>query len=223
MLENALRVAGISVWFDKTRLEWGDDLRSAIDRGIKNCRYGIVIFSKAFLAKKKWTEYELNSLFARESAGKKIILPIWHGITRDDLLEYGAFADRIAIVSVQESADEIVGNLRRMLGRTSSDRGEWDKVITETTSPGSTRTTEALSLAHYGASEIRTLGATFRCGEHAGAISFPGTNLRPFDPIRIVSVDFVKEPNYSCLLGRDILQNWEITFDGRRKMVTFED
>lgn len=35
--------------------------------------------------------------------------------------------------------------------------------------------------------EITAIGATHRCGEHAGAISFPGTTLRPLDPIRIVS------------------------------------
>jgi hypothetical protein len=72
-------------------------------------------------------------------------------------------------------------------------------------------------------SEITAVGTTHRCGEHAGAVSFPGTNLRPFDPIRIVSVDFVKERNYAILIGRDILRNWVITFDGRSKRVTITD
>jgi Retroviral aspartyl protease len=72
-------------------------------------------------------------------------------------------------------------------------------------------------------SEITAVGATHRCGEHAGAISFPGTDLRPFDPLRIVSVDFPKERNYAILIGRDILRNWVITFDGRCKRVTIAD
>ncbi len=72
-------------------------------------------------------------------------------------------------------------------------------------------------------SEITAVGTTHRCGEHAGAVSFPGTNLRSFDPIRIVSVDFVKERNYAILIGRDILRNWVITFDGRSKRVTITD
>src|ERR1035438_6435361 len=50
-------------------------------------------------------------------------------------------------------------------------------------------------------SEITAVGTAHRCGEHAGAVSFPSTNLRPFDPIRIVSVDFVKERNYAILIG----------------------
>lgn len=117
-LVKALEAAGIKVWFDKTAFEWGDDLRPSIDRGLANCRYGIVIFSKAFLRKKKWTEYELNSLFALEQPGRKIILPIWHGITRDDVLEYGAgFADRLAKVSSKDSYDDIVEILLGLLGR----------------------------------------------------------------------------------------------------------
>ena len=54
-------------------------------------------------------------------------------------------------------------------------------------------------------SEITAIGATHRCGEHAGAISFPDTPLRRLDPIRIVSVEFPKERYYAILIGRDIL------------------
>ena len=46
-LVKALEAAGISVWFDKIAMEWGDSLRSEIDRGLAACRYGIVVFSKA--------------------------------------------------------------------------------------------------------------------------------------------------------------------------------
>jgi hypothetical protein len=72
-------------------------------------------------------------------------------------------------------------------------------------------------------SEISAVGAIHHCGEHAGAISFPGTNLRPFNSIRIVSLDFPKEKHYAILIGRDILRNWIVTFDGRAKRVTIDD
>jgi hypothetical protein len=117
-LVKALEAAGIRVWYDKSALEWGDDLRPEIDRGLTNCRYGVVVFSKAFLRKKKWTEYELDSLFAMEKVGRKVILPIWHGITRDDLIPYSpAFADRLAKVSPTDSYGAIVESLLAMLGR----------------------------------------------------------------------------------------------------------
>lgn len=72
-------------------------------------------------------------------------------------------------------------------------------------------------------SELRTLAGQFSCGEHAGAISFPGTTLRPVDSLRIVSADFMRERNIACLIGMDILRNWLITFDGRSKRVIIED
>lgn len=71
--------------------------------------------------------------------------------------------------------------------------------------------------------EITAIGATHRCGEHAGAISFPGTNLRSLDPIRIVSAVFARQRYYACLIGRDILRNWVLTFDGRSKRVTITE
>ena len=78
-------------------------------------------------------------------------------------------------------------------------------------------------LLQTGETEIRVLGSLHKCGEHAGAISFPGTNLRSFDPIRIISADFVQERHYAILIGRDILRNWTITFDARHKRVTVVD
>lgn len=71
--------------------------------------------------------------------------------------------------------------------------------------------------------EITAIGASHPCGEHAGSISFPGTNLRSLESVRIVSAVFMKERNYACLIGRDILRNWVLTFDGRRKRITIVD
>lgn len=71
--------------------------------------------------------------------------------------------------------------------------------------------------------EITAIGATHRCGEHAGSISFPGSHLRRIDPVRIVSVDFMKERHYACLIGRDILRNWVLTFDGKLRKVLIEE
>jgi len=117
-LATALEAAGVSVWYDRLILEWGDDLRSTIDNGLVNCRYGIVILSKAFLEKKKWTEHELSGLVAREQAGKKLVLPIWHGITRDDLVQYSpTLADRLAKISESDSYQDIVNSLLAILGR----------------------------------------------------------------------------------------------------------
>ena len=136
-LVKALKEAGIRVWFDNQILEWGDDLRTSITQGLSNCRYGIVVFSKAFLQKKKWTEYELNGLFARERSGSKLILPIWHGITREDLLSYSpTFADRLAKVSSTDDYINIVETLLRMLGRQPSGQASNRSTVSATVHEG---------------------------------------------------------------------------------------
>jgi len=72
-------------------------------------------------------------------------------------------------------------------------------------------------------SEVRTLGGIYHCGEHAASISFPNTDLRSIDSICVFSGDFIREPRYACLIGRDILRNWRITFDGKSKRIVIED
>jgi len=52
-LVKALEAAGIRVWYDRLTLEWGADLRRGINSGLKNCAFGIVVLSKAFLTEKK--------------------------------------------------------------------------------------------------------------------------------------------------------------------------
>jgi hypothetical protein len=116
VLVQKLEQAGIKVWFDRTAINWGSDLRITIDHGLKNCTYGIVVFSKAFFAQKKWTEYELSGLFALEEPGRTRILPIWHGITEAEMKAYGpAFSLRLAKASSRDSYQEIVASVKKMV------------------------------------------------------------------------------------------------------------
>jgi Retroviral aspartyl protease len=69
-------------------------------------------------------------------------------------------------------------------------------------------------------SPIRTMGGDCLCDEYSGSISFPDSNLPEIGIVRLRAVDFNREPFYSCLIGRDILKNWDIRFDGRSKRVT---
>jgi len=80
-----LRENGVSVWYDEFELQIGDSLRRNIDKGLKYSRYGIVVLSEAFF-NKDWPQRELDGLFAREINGEKVILPIWHKISKMKLL-----------------------------------------------------------------------------------------------------------------------------------------
>ena len=64
-LAEALRARHIEVWYDEFSLRVGDGLRQAIDRGLVNSQFGIVVLSPAFF-RKRWTQRELNGLVARE-------------------------------------------------------------------------------------------------------------------------------------------------------------
>jgi hypothetical protein len=117
----ALRENSISVWLDSLVLKWGSSLREAIDNGLKRSRFVIVVLSKAFLAKKKWTEYELSSAFAIETVNEKRILPIWHRIVHADLREYSpGLTDRLARETDKHSFEEIARELLVLLGRSGS-------------------------------------------------------------------------------------------------------
>ena len=114
-LAEAIENAGFRVWYDKFSLTFGDSLRKSIDEGLANSRYGIVILSSYFF-KKKWTEYELNGLVAREMRGHKVILPIWHKITIDEILSYSpTLADKVALDTSRDSIEEIVEQLKKLL------------------------------------------------------------------------------------------------------------
>jgi hypothetical protein len=71
--------------------------------------------------------------------------------------------------------------------------------------------------------EISVMGGSIQGGEYAGSVSFPGTTLRSYDPIRIVSGNFHMEHRFSCLIGIDIIRHWKITFDAQSKLVTIDD
>ncbi|WP_368666895.1 toll/interleukin-1 receptor domain-containing protein [Dysgonomonas sp. 511] len=113
-LAEALRNNGFEVWYDEFELKIGDSLRKKIDYGLSNANYGIVIVSPSFV-KKNWTEYELNGMVAREMNGHKVILPIWHKISKDEVLKYSpTLADKLALNTSIHTIDDIVQNLKSL-------------------------------------------------------------------------------------------------------------
>jgi hypothetical protein len=114
-LANALRQENVDVWFDEFSLKLGDSLRRSIDKGLKLSRFGIVVLSPSFFAK-RWTDYELDGLTEKEmSRGETVILPIWHEVSHDDVAGYSlSLAGRVAVKSsdglatVVESITEVL-------------------------------------------------------------------------------------------------------------------
>jgi hypothetical protein len=109
-LYEALKSKGVSIWFDEFTLKLGDSLRGAIDKGLARSKYGVVILSKHFF-EKHWPTQELNGLATREVNGKKVILPIWHKVTHDDVAGFSpTLADRLAIAT-DKGLEKIVNSI----------------------------------------------------------------------------------------------------------------
>ena len=90
-LAHALRDGGLAVWYDEFELRIGDSLRRKIDHGLANSRFGVVVLSRAFFSK-GWTNYELDGLVTRAVGGDQVLLPIWHDITKQELIDYSLSA-----------------------------------------------------------------------------------------------------------------------------------
>jgi len=115
-LAEALEARGLRVWFDEFTLRVGDRLRRSIDHGLANSRYGVVILSPHFFGK-EWPQKELDGLVQRESAGEKVVLPVWHNISAEQIKEYSpTLADRIAVAS-DRGLEHVVSELLRVIPR----------------------------------------------------------------------------------------------------------
>ena len=117
-LANALAKAGYKVWFDEFTLTVGDSLRRSIDVGLSKSKFGIVILSPNFFTK-EWTQRELDGLTAREISSGKIILPVWHKVTRKDIEKFSpVLADRLS-VSSSDGLDVVIQEILRVLNQKS--------------------------------------------------------------------------------------------------------
>lgn len=106
----------MSVWYDEFELKIGDSLRRKIDKGLANSKFGIVVLSKEFI-RKGWTNYELDGIITKAVTGEQVILPIWHNITKREVIDFSpSLADKLArntsSYTVEEIAKEIAEVIR---------------------------------------------------------------------------------------------------------------
>ena len=114
-LVKALTDCGLRMWYDESELRIGDSLRRKIDEGLAKSQYGIVVLSHAFF-EKKWPQYELDALVALEMTDKSVILPIWHKITEDEIINYSPrLIDKIARNTSDFTIDEIAQEIAEVI------------------------------------------------------------------------------------------------------------
>lgn len=98
-LATILERMSVRVWYDEFSLQLGDSLTASIDKGLQESRYGLLVLSKSFLGK-KWPDYEYRSLMTREIDGERVILPLWYGVTKEEVKEYSLYLADIKAISI---------------------------------------------------------------------------------------------------------------------------
>jgi TIR domain. len=115
-LYQSIKRLGISIFYDKESLEWGDEWKKQIIEGTDRAEFAIIVISKNFFDR-EWTERELKEFLNRQNRnGQKIILPILHNITVEQLKEkYPSIADIQTIDSSKYNCDQIAILFARQL------------------------------------------------------------------------------------------------------------
>lgn len=105
---------GLKVWYDEYTLTLGDSLRRSIDKGLAGSRYGLVVLSPHFF-EKEWTQKELDGLVAREDGSEKRILPVWHNVSRKDVVSFSPpLADKLGVPTAK-GLNHVVTEIIRVL------------------------------------------------------------------------------------------------------------
>lgn len=66
---------GYRVWYDKTNINWGDNLQAKIEEGLEQSYKGIVVLSRNYLELNEWTKFEFERIIESDS-----IFILLHGI-----------------------------------------------------------------------------------------------------------------------------------------------
>lgn len=114
-LASALAALKLKVWYDEFTLRIGDSLRQKIDKGLANSRVGLVVLSPSFMSK-GWTNYELDGIVTRSVSGEQIMLPIWHNVTKQQVMDFSpSLADKVARSTATHTVDEIAREIADLI------------------------------------------------------------------------------------------------------------
>jgi hypothetical protein len=107
-LAEALANLGVQVWYDEFTLKLGKSISESIDAGLVGSKFGLVVISEAFI-RKEWTKRELQGLVASQIAHRTVILPVWLGVSQEEVLKFSPpLADTVALNVGGMTAEQVV-------------------------------------------------------------------------------------------------------------------
>ena len=108
-----LQKLNLRVWYDKKQIKWGDSMRAKIDEGLRKSKFGVAVLSPDYIKEGKyWTKAELDGLFQLESVNGKMLLPVWHNLTKKEVMAYSPIiAGKLAMNTASMTPAEIAAEL----------------------------------------------------------------------------------------------------------------
>lgn len=115
-LAQALRAAGVKVWFDEFEIKLGHNISQKIERGLANSEWGIIVLSQKSI-QKNWPQYEASAIKQLFLADQMRLIPILKDISFTELrLLQPGLVDLKGIdannVSISECAYRIIEAVR---------------------------------------------------------------------------------------------------------------
>ena len=106
-----LRKLGINIFYDSDTISWGDNWKKIILDGTAVSEFAIIVISDNFFGR-EWTERELNEFLKRQNeSGQKVVLPLLHNITRDQLKTHYPELEEIQVIDTATKSKEDIAIL----------------------------------------------------------------------------------------------------------------
>jgi hypothetical protein len=127
-MADTLKGLGLTVFLDECELVMGRSLRGQIDRALLDSRFGLLILSPPFLAK-RWPREEFEALFTLEGSGKTELLPVWLGVNHAQIEAFSPIlASRLALQADLDptvTAKKIVDHVEKIYW----EEGSWAQLV----------------------------------------------------------------------------------------------
>lgn len=115
-LAERLRSALCPVWYDEFSMQPGDSLVESIGAGLRDSKRCVVVLSPNFMSNTGWGKAEFEAIMNRHfAAGGKVLIPIWHGVTKEEVAEYSPLVVGILAINTNVGEDEVFSQLHRRL------------------------------------------------------------------------------------------------------------
>jgi hypothetical protein len=115
-LAERLRSVLCPVWYDEFSIQPGMSLRESIDAGLKESKRCVIVLSQNFLTNPGWGKAEFNAAVNKHiGSGGNVIIPIWHGVTQEEVAEYSPLIVDLWAINSRIGDDEVFRLLHRAL------------------------------------------------------------------------------------------------------------